>query len=326
MKKVYLSPSSQIHNAYTGVDTNECVQCNRIAEAAEAALTRCGVQVKRAPFDQDMQVSIRESNAFAPDLHIPIHTNAGGGQGPLVMVYSDKSAAMTAAQPIYDAVREVTPGDGGYGVRVNPQLAELNATRAAAVYIECEFHDRAELARWIVDNVVMLGEAIAKGVCRYFGVQYQFGQEEDEPEEEAASPSPAPSGHKYQVGDVVTFSTCYRASTDPVEKHTVPAKGFERGTITKVLNGVHNPYLINGGQCWVNDGDIRRVDAPEPSATIKVGSSVRITGDKYSNGQSIPGWVKQQVHVVNQIQSGRALLGYPDGICSWVPMDAVVLV
>lgn len=164
MKKVYLSPSSQIHNAYTGMDTTECIQCNRIAEAAEAALKRCGVEVKRAPFDQDMNVTIRESNAYGPDLHIPIHTNAGGGQGPLVMVYDDKPVSMAAAQPIYDAVHAVTSGGGGYGIRVRKDLAELSGTKATAVYIECEFHDRPDLAQWIVDNVVPLGEAIAQGV------------------------------------------------------------------------------------------------------------------------------------------------------------------
>ena len=34
-KKIYLSPSSQINNIYAYGNTNEMVQCNKIAEAAK---------------------------------------------------------------------------------------------------------------------------------------------------------------------------------------------------------------------------------------------------------------------------------------------------
>lgn len=44
-KKIYLSPSSQINNVYAYGNTNEMVQCNKIAEAAKTALERCGFVV-----------------------------------------------------------------------------------------------------------------------------------------------------------------------------------------------------------------------------------------------------------------------------------------
>ncbi len=52
--------------------------------------------------------------------------------------------------------------------------------------------------------------------------------------------------------------------------------------------------------------------------TIKVGSVVKITGSTYSTGQTIPDWVKAKTHKVGQLSGTKALLGYPDGICSWV--------
>ena len=318
MKKVYLSPSSQIHNAYTGMDTTECIQCNRIAEAAEAALKRCGVEVKRAPFDQDMNVTIRESNAYGPDLHIPIHTNAGGGQGPLVMVYDDKPVSMAAAQPIYDAVHAVTPGKYGYGIRVRKDLAELSGTKATAVYIECEFHDRPDLAQWIVDNVVPLGEAIARGVCKYFGIEYKA----ETPPVPAPAPSPAV---KYQVGDMVTVSSYYAASTDPISKAVIPSK-WVTAAITRINPGSHNPYLV-GDYGWCNDGDIRSKGAAQSApCVIRVGGRVKITGDKYANGVSIPAWVKRQIHIVSKISGDRVLLGADGGINSWVPRKDVAAV
>ena len=58
--------------------------------------------------------------------------------------------------------------------------------------------------------------------------------------------------------------------------------------------------------------------AAAPTTGIKVGSYVYPTGTKYYTGQTIPNWVKQRTHKVSQISGAKTLLGYPDGICSWV--------
>ncbi len=173
-KKIYLSPSNQDGNMYAYGNTNECEQCNRIADAAKTALERCGFTVKKAPKGQIMNTSINESNNWGADLHIPIHTNAGGGAGTMVMVYSkSNSQNMKYANAIYRAVQAVTPGKTDYGVKEHPGLAELNATKATAVYIECDFHDNKNIAKWIIKNPVAIGEAICKGVCNACGVTYK---------------------------------------------------------------------------------------------------------------------------------------------------------
>ena len=83
MSKIYLSPSNQDGNLYAYGNTNEMEQCNRIAVCAAEHLTRNGYTVKRAPKGQKMNTSIKESNDWKADLHIPIHTNAGGGKALL---------------------------------------------------------------------------------------------------------------------------------------------------------------------------------------------------------------------------------------------------
>lgn len=177
-KKIYLSPSNQDGNMYAYGKTNECDQCNRIADAAKKALERCGFTVKKAPKGQNMRVSINESNAWGADLHIPIHTNAitnngtGTAGGTLVLVYSNADANMRMATPIYNAVQAVTPGKTDYGIQTRPELAELNSTNAIAVYIEVDFHDNPPIAKWLTENPVTVGEAIAKGVCQAYGVKY----------------------------------------------------------------------------------------------------------------------------------------------------------
>lgn len=197
-KKIYLSPSNQNGNLYKGQNTNEMEQCNRIAAAAEKHLKRNGYETKRAPKGQDMSKSIAESNQWGADIHIPIHTNAGGGKGPLVMVYSKESGNMKYAQPVYDALLKNAPKGGGYGVKRDRDvcgytLAEVQNTAGVTVYCECEFHDSADLAKWIVANVNKIGEAIAKGICKADGKSYIK-------EKPAAAPAKKDIIYRVQVG------------------------------------------------------------------------------------------------------------------------------
>ena len=180
--KIYLSPSMQPANIYAAGNTNEQVQCNRIAEAAKTALERCGFTVKKAPEGQSMQQNVSDSNAWGAELHVPIHTNAGGGAGTVVFVHGGTAAQMKYATPIYEEVQAISPGTTEYGVRVNSGLYELKYTTATAVYVECEFHDRADLATWIIGHTAELGEAIARGVCKGAGVRYIAPAASEQPE------------------------------------------------------------------------------------------------------------------------------------------------
>ena len=170
-KRIYLSPSNQYANTYSFGNTTEMEQCNKIAVAAEAALKRCGFTVKRAPKGQNMYTSINESNAFKADVHVCIHTNAGGGRGTNVFVYNNSDTNLKYAKPVYNELVKLT--GNGRGIKTYPELAEINQTNAKCVYCECEFHDNATLAKWIINNTTKIGEAIAKGLCKAFGVAYK---------------------------------------------------------------------------------------------------------------------------------------------------------
>ena len=79
-KRVYISPSDQVENKYAWGNTNEHVQCQKIAEAEAAALRRCGVEVQLAKFGTSMAQRCAESNAFGADIHNCVHTNAFNGK------------------------------------------------------------------------------------------------------------------------------------------------------------------------------------------------------------------------------------------------------
>lgn len=171
-KRVYLSPSDQRRNTYAVGSTTEDVQCGRIAAACKAALERSGVEVMVGQYDT-MADRVAASNRFKADLHVPIHTNAANGKatGTHIFCYdADKnSAGYRACKAVLDVLGPVTPGSPDV-VRAYPALYEVKHPAAPTVYIEVDFHDVPAVARWIIANATVIGEAIAKGLCAALGV------------------------------------------------------------------------------------------------------------------------------------------------------------
>ena len=182
MNRIYLSPSDQNANLYAFGDTTELVQCRRIADACGSALLRCGFEVMNNQTDT-MEQRVAQSNAWGADLHVPIHTNAFNGEvsGTRMFYLNENSRGKDACLAIFNRLAPVTPG-ASESIRAYPELYELKATTAPAAYIECEFHDVPETAKWIIEHVEDIGEAICAGICDYFGVQYIDPDGTDEPE------------------------------------------------------------------------------------------------------------------------------------------------
>lgn len=171
--KVYLSPSNQTENRYAYAETNEGVQCGRIAEACKAALARSGVGVMLGHM-KSMQEKVQESNSYGADLHVCIHTNAFNGQvsGTRMFCYNENGNGMKACKAIFNRLAPITPGTSE-NIRVNAELYEVRVPAAPTAYIEVDFHDVPSVAQWIVEHVNLIGEAIAHGICDYFGVTYK---------------------------------------------------------------------------------------------------------------------------------------------------------
>ena len=170
--KIYLSPSDQTANKYAYGSTNEAVQCRRIADALEKALKRCGFAVKNNKTDS-MQARVRESNDWGADLHVPLHTNAYNGKvsGTRIFTYDNSGKGHKCAKKVFSFLAPVTPG-ASENISVDDELYEVKYTAAPCVYIESEFHDVAIVAKWIIEHVEDIAEAICKGICAYFDVKY----------------------------------------------------------------------------------------------------------------------------------------------------------
>lgn len=169
---IYLSPSDQTKNTYSYGNTNEDAQCTKISNATEVALKRCGFNVINNT-DDSMEDRIAESNRVKADLHVCIHTNAFNKKvaGTRIFCYSLKGEGYKAAKAIYDVLAPVTPGTSE-NIKVNTTLSEIKGTNCPCVYIEVDFHDVADVAKWIIENTELIGETIAKGICNYYGKRY----------------------------------------------------------------------------------------------------------------------------------------------------------
>ena len=170
--KIYVSPSDQVGNAYAYGNTNEAVQCRRIADALEVALKRCGFQVRNNKTDS-MAVRCEESDAWGAALHVAIHTNAYNKSvtGTRLFCYSTAGEGYKACKAVFAALAPLTPGTSE-NISANPGLYETRVPAAPTVYIEVDFHDVAAVAKWIIENTEAIGEAIAKGICTHYGKTY----------------------------------------------------------------------------------------------------------------------------------------------------------
>ena len=120
---------------------------------------------------------------------MPIHTNAFNGSvmGTRMFCYNT-GKGMAACKAIFARVAPLSPGTSE-NIQVNQKLYEVRVPAAPTAYIECEFHDTADGAKWLVDSTTAIGEAIAHGICDYFGVTFK------EPEQ----PKPADGATIYRV-------------------------------------------------------------------------------------------------------------------------------
>lgn len=171
MAKIYLSPSSQHENPYAYGGTNEAAQCMKIALAAAGALKRSGFEASVG--GGTMYQRVPESNRWGADLHVAIHTNAANGKTTGTRCYAWKTGGdgFRAAQAIFNVLAPITPGVSE-GVFEQRGWYEIKNTKAPCAYIECEFHDVPETAKWIIEHTTEIGEAIAQGICNYYGVAY----------------------------------------------------------------------------------------------------------------------------------------------------------
>lgn len=140
-----------------------------------------------APPAATVRVRVAEAISWQADYYLPIHTNAssatpreGSARGPEVLAYGQPGGiSWRACQMTYEELMAIYPAATTRGVRQNTTFYEINSTPMLSVYPELAFHDNGADAQWLVENQGEIAEALCRGVCRWFGVNYTAPAGED---------------------------------------------------------------------------------------------------------------------------------------------------
>ena len=222
-KKIYLSPSSQPNNTYAGLDTNEQEVCRGIARELKADLERCGFEVKCGDYGT-MYDRVAESNVWGADLHLPVHTNAYNAKvaGTRLMAYDLKGKGFQVCEAIAKYLYPLTPGTSE-NIQAKSGLYEIYAAFAPTAYVEVDFHDVPSVAKWLVDNKPQIAEAICRGICDYYKVEYVSDSTP------APQPTPEPATVKPIYG-LPTVKSGSKGDAAKIVQGALIAKGYSCGT------------------------------------------------------------------------------------------------
>lgn len=179
MVSVFLSPSDQLGNTYAYGDTNEAVVCQQICNLLEDKLNQLGVMVDSDP---NMYNAVDRSNKMRPDLHLAIHTNASPGhnvRGVRVFYYPGSEYGKTYAERFFRALSSLY--EGSHALKENSALYELRKTVSPAVYLELDFHDIVDGAKWLINNKELIADTLFDVIadifqlsCEEFTKNYSF--------------------------------------------------------------------------------------------------------------------------------------------------------
>ena len=166
---VFISPSVQEYNYFSGGGTEEYYM-NLIADELVPMLMEKGYFVERNNPDDSLAEVIQQSNNAKRDIHLAIHSNAGGGeyaersQGVEIYYYPYSEQGKRAAEIIARNYKEIYPNPNAVKLIPTTTLAEITKTRSPAVLIEVGFHDNPEEAEWIRENIENIASSLADSI------------------------------------------------------------------------------------------------------------------------------------------------------------------
>lgn len=186
MPKVFLSPSDQDNNAVDWGGSEQRYAQLRCARAAEV-LRAHGVEVKvsEAGIGDDSNgyvASVKEGEAWGPDIYVADHTNATGtankASGVQAYCWLADPNSKRLGECINARMDPIVPG--GASIQDGSGLYEVSGPSATAVLMESGYHDNPVDAAVIRTKTTEMGEALALGILDHFGIQTTTPSEEED--------------------------------------------------------------------------------------------------------------------------------------------------
>lgn len=176
-KVIYLSPSNH------GEGANKCLKSGcyedkhtrPMAEAAKKYLESSGFKVYIAAKSKSMAERCAESDRVGANLHIPIHTNAASASARYLMFMclnttGEYKKMFDAISPFLEAIY---PNKKEAVFVSRTDLFEINKPKAKTFYCEMGFHTNKTDVEKFIHKPDAIGKALAKGICKYYGVTFK---------------------------------------------------------------------------------------------------------------------------------------------------------
>lgn len=170
--------------------------------------------------------------------------------------------------------------------------------------VEHSFHTNTNATNWLLNesNLKALAKAEVECIASYFGLVKKDG-----------TTSTSNSDFTSYTVKINTDELNVRAGAGMNYNVVTTVKKGEVYTIVSESNGWGKLKSGIGYICL--DYCIKQGEVTTPIATIKEGSKVKIIGNTYVTGQTIPQWVKNNTYTVQSISGEKALI---KEIVSWV--------
>ncbi len=178
MPSIFLSPSTQEGNLYVTGGSEE-YWMNLLADAMEPYLIASGIEFSRNSPGGSATGSIRQSNSGSYDLHVALHSNAappdiyGQVRGTDVYYYPTSREGRRAAELIAENLKAIYPDPNKVRALGTTRIGEVRQTKAPSVFLELAYHDNAEDANWITENIPLIARTIVLALTEYFGIPFR---------------------------------------------------------------------------------------------------------------------------------------------------------
>ena len=178
-KHIFLSPSNQNANIGYGAYGSEKQRMTELCDILGPILERCGFKVSRQDSLRPIGGRTAWANRNKVDFYLPVHSNAGGGSGPIMIYRRAGTRTVDACNILKKHLDAALPLRQNALMRAN--FGEIRLTDMVSPYAEVFFHDNKRDVEWYLsgDNKTVVAEALAKGVCDFMEVEYIGADVED---------------------------------------------------------------------------------------------------------------------------------------------------
>lgn len=227
--KIYLSPSRQPYNLYSGIKTNEQEQMEQLAVYVKQGLESYkDVQVKIATSSKTIQDRAIEAKNWGADLYLALHSNAGSStaRGAVCFYHQNSQQSKHIAEYIVARLNAVTPHGSNRSKQVYKGVGNVEGFNLfevrkpfeygiVPVLVEVDFHSNPTTAKYIVENKPKIGKAIVEGIAWSNNLELKVTE-------------PVKTFYRVQVGAFVKYE-----NAEKLRKELV-SKGYKDAFIIKV--------------------------------------------------------------------------------------------